>query len=250
MAPIDCGARSEEFYEMLFGPRDPSVPENDPELMTILRRLVFGEVFYTGDLDDQTRELITVVVLTTDQMLSQLAAHTSAALNVGVAPVEVWEAVDQCAPFVGFPVILDAMATVSDVFRDRGIELPLPCQATVGEADRYDKGRAIQFPLYGDEIRDTSRRSPTGSVTTSPGCSPSSASVTSPRAPDSIWPGGNSWCSASSPRSAEPRPNCAHALGNIKVGNDGARQITGLIHCFPYIGFPRSLDAIRIIEGS
>jgi 4-carboxymuconolactone decarboxylase len=42
----------------------------------------------------------------------------------------------------------------------------------------------------------------------------------------------------------------AHALGDIKVGNDRARQVTALIHCFPYIGFPRALNAIRIVEGS
>jgi alkylhydroperoxidase/carboxymuconolactone decarboxylase family protein YurZ len=104
----------------------------------------------------------TVVVLTTNQMLSQLAAHISAALNVGVTPVEVREAVYECAPFIGFPATLNAMATVNEVFRDRGIELPLPSQATVGEADRYDQGRAIQFPIYGDEIRDNLAAPPDG----------------------------------------------------------------------------------------
>lgn len=87
-------------------------------------------------------------------MLSQLTARTSAALNVGVTPVEVREAVHQRAPLVGCPATLNAMATVNDVVRDRGIELPLPSQATVGEDDRHDQGRAIQFPIYGDEITD------------------------------------------------------------------------------------------------
>ena len=32
----------------MFGPRDRSAPENDPELMEILRRLIFGDVFDTG----------------------------------------------------------------------------------------------------------------------------------------------------------------------------------------------------------
>ena len=62
MTTADRAARSDETYERLFGPRDTSAAEDDPELMTILRRLIFGEVFHTGDLDDQTRELITVVV--------------------------------------------------------------------------------------------------------------------------------------------------------------------------------------------
>jgi 4-carboxymuconolactone decarboxylase len=56
-------AHAEATYERLFGPRDSSAPDNDPELMEILRRFIFGDVFDTGVLDDQTRELITVTVL-------------------------------------------------------------------------------------------------------------------------------------------------------------------------------------------
>src|SRR5215217_4127374 len=50
-------AHAEATYERLFGPRDSSAPDNDPELMEILRRFIFGDVFDTGVLDDQTREL-------------------------------------------------------------------------------------------------------------------------------------------------------------------------------------------------
>jgi 4-carboxymuconolactone decarboxylase len=40
------------------------------------------------------------------------------------------------------------------VFKDQGIELPLPYQATVSDADRHSKGLAEQAPLYGNEIKD------------------------------------------------------------------------------------------------
>src|SRR3954453_23757401 len=151
---MDRAALSDAKYRDLFGQRDTSAPEDDPEFMTILRRLIFGDVFHTGELDDQTRELITVVVLTTHQMLPQLRAHTAAALNVGATPMEIREAVYQCAPFIGFPATLNAVATINDVFRGRGIEVPLPAQGTVDEADRHQRGKAIQEPIYGDEIQD------------------------------------------------------------------------------------------------
>jgi 4-carboxymuconolactone decarboxylase len=122
--------------------------------MAILRALIFGEVFHIGDLDDRTRELITVVVLTTIQTLPQLRAHTAAALNVGVAPIEIRDAVYQCAPFLGFPQTLNAVGVINDVFEQRGIAVPLAEQATVIEADRLARGRAIQQPLYGDEIHN------------------------------------------------------------------------------------------------
>ena len=42
----------------------------------------------------------------------------------------------------------------------------------------------------------------------------------------------------------------SHALGNLRVGNDGTRQLTALMHCFPYIGFPRALNAIRVMRDA
>ncbi|MGN7885447.1 carboxymuconolactone decarboxylase family protein [Dyadobacter sp. 22481] len=43
---------------------------------------MFGEVFCIGNLDDKTRELVTITALITNQTLPQLTAHTNAALNV------------------------------------------------------------------------------------------------------------------------------------------------------------------------
>ena len=146
-------AHAEATYERLFGPRDSSAPDNDPELMEILRRFIFGDFFGTGVLDDRVRELITVTVLACLQALPQLKSHAAAALHVGVQPVQIREAVYQLAPFVGFPRTLNAVATVNEVFQDQGIELPLPDQGTVLDADRYAKGLAEQAPLYGNEIK-------------------------------------------------------------------------------------------------
>ena len=80
-------ARTEKKYQELFGA--PAVLNaTDPELMTILQRFIFGEVFYIGNLDDKTRELITITALATNQTLPQLKAHTNAALNIGVKPIK------------------------------------------------------------------------------------------------------------------------------------------------------------------
>lgn len=91
-------AHAEATYARLFGPRDPDAPDPDPELMEVLRRFIFGDVFDTGVLNDRTRELITITVLACLQALPQLRAHTAAALDVGVEPVQVREAVYQLTP--------------------------------------------------------------------------------------------------------------------------------------------------------
>ena len=113
----------------------------DPEMMDILQKFIFGEVFRTGDLDKKTRELITCTILATMQTLPQLNAHAKAALNVGVTPIELREAIYLCAPFIGFPKTLNALNTINEVFKQQGIALPwrdkLPLRKKI--ATRKDK---------------------------------------------------------------------------------------------------------------
>ena len=87
----------------MFGGEALTGKGSDPELMDILQKFIFGEVFETGSLDYKTREMITCVTLASMQTLPQLKSHAAAALNVGVSPIELREAIYQCAPFIGFP---------------------------------------------------------------------------------------------------------------------------------------------------
>ena len=82
---------AKENYRTLFGGEALTGQGNDPEMMDILQKFIFGEVFQTGDLDIKTREMITCITLTAIQTLPQLKAHIGAALNVGVTPIEVRE---------------------------------------------------------------------------------------------------------------------------------------------------------------
>src|SRR5688572_13129669 len=116
--------RAKKKYRELFG-QQIQASKTDPELMNILQPLIYGEIFYVGNLDDKTRERITITVLTTYQTLPQLKAHTNAALNIGVTPVQIREAVYQGATFIGFPKVLNALDTINSVFTARAIPLPL-----------------------------------------------------------------------------------------------------------------------------
>jgi 4-carboxymuconolactone decarboxylase len=217
--------------------------------MAILRHVIFGEVFHIGGLDDRTRELITVVVLVANQTLPQLRSHTAAALNVGVSPIEIREAVYQCAPFLGFPKTLNGVAVINEVFADHGITLPLADQATVAEEERFARGQAIQHPLYGDEIRD------------SLASLPDDLKDVVPRLLTELCFGDFYTRSGLDVARRELLVLCllatlggadvqlrGHAAGNLKAGNSLAVQTAAMIHCLPYIGFPRALNAIRTIN--
>lgn len=241
--------RAEEVYARLFGPRDATAPDPHPELGRILRSVIFGEVFATGDLDDRTRELVTVTVLGALQTLPQLRAHAAAALNVGVTPVELTEAMYQLAPYLGFPRALNAVATLSEVFADRGVELPLPPQGTVTEDDRLTRGRQMQQRLYGDEIADALRGLPGGFDTAVP------QFLTGLLFGDFYTRGGLdlatrellALCALAAAGLSAQLP--AHVKGAIEAGNDAERVLAALVQAFPYMGMPAALNAIRALQA-
>ena len=245
----DRQAHAEATYERLFGPRDKGAPDNDPELMRILRGFIFGDVFDTGVLDDQTRELITVTVLACLQTLPQLTSHTGAALNVGVEPVAIREAIYQLAPFIGFPRTLNGVATINEVFQARGIPLPLPEQGTVTDAERYSKGLAVQAPLYGNEIKDNLADLPEPFNTALP------RFLTEFCFGDFYTRGGLTLaqrellvlCALATigDTAAQLGP---HGRACIQTGNSKTTVVAALVHCFPYIGFPRAVAAIRTVK--
>ena len=141
-----------ENYKTLFKGEALNTEGDDPEMLAILQKYIFGEIFTVGELDIKTREMITVTSLAVQQTLPQLKAHINAALNTGVTPIELREAIYQCAPFIGFPKTLNALGVLNEVFKERGIQTPLKSTATTNENNRYEKGIEIQKPLYGDEI--------------------------------------------------------------------------------------------------
>lgn len=40
----------------------------------------------------------------------------------------------------------------------------------------------------------------------------------------------------------------AHVQGNLSVGNDKETMITAITHCLPYMGFPRTLNALSCVN--
>jgi len=240
---------SKQKFSELFSQLPDTLVENDPELMEILRRFIFGEVFYAGNLSDKQRELITIVSLTAQQTLPQLKAHSQAALNIGITPLEVREAVYQCAPFIGFPKTLNAVNAINEVFTSKNIKLPLENEGTVNEANRFEKGAEIQSPLYGNEIKENMKSLP------------DSLNEALPRFLTEMCFGDFYTRKVLDVKTRELLMFCvlvtinaqpqikSHALGNIKAGNTKETLFAAMVQCIPYIGFPAAINAITIIKS-
>lgn len=218
---------------------------DDPEMLAILQKYIFGEVFTVGELDMKTREMITVTSLAVQQTLPQLKAHINAALNVGVTPVELREVIYQCAPFIGFPKTLNALAVLNEVFKERGITTPLKSTAVTNEFDRNAKGAAIQNPLYGNEIEESMKGLPQdmganvskfltevcfGDFYTRDGLDVKTRellviSILVTTGDISVLK--------------------SHIKGNLKAGNSKETITAAIIQCLPYVGFPNTLASLR-----
>ncbi len=241
---------AKENYRTLFGGEALTGQGNDPEMMDILQKFIFGEVFQTGDLDIKTREMITCITLTAIQTLPQLKAHIGAALNVGVTPIEVRELIYMCAPFIGFPKTLNALSVANEVLAERGIALPLEAQGTVTEENRAERGAEIQQPLYGDAIRSALNGLPDGLG------DEVARYLTEYCFGDIYTRGGFDLQTRElllyallTTIEADSQLR-SHTVSNIKLGNDKATLAAVVIQTLPYIGFPPAMKALRIIADT
>ena len=235
-------------YTALFGGEALTGQGTDPEMMDILQKFIFGEVFQTGNLTLQQREMITCITLATMQTLPQLKAHAGAALNVGVKPEELREVIYLTAPFIGFPKMLNAIATVNEVFKERGINLPLEPQGTVTEANRHETGKAIQDKLYPGGISSVMEGIP-GNM------GKNVEQFLTDYFFGEIYSRGTldlktrellGYCVLTA-LEAESQLQ-SHYHGNINVGNTPETITAAVIQCLPYIGFPAAIKALRIIK--
>ena len=237
-----------ENYKTLFGGEALNPAGDDPEMLAILQKYIFGEVFTVGKLDIKTREMITVTSLAVQQTLPQLKAHINAALNAGATPIELREVIYQCAPFIGFPKTLNALNILNEVFKERGIQTPLKSTATVTEQERFEKGLAIQKPLYGDEIQKSMEGLPQnmgadvsrfltevcfGDFYTREGLDLKTRELL---VISILVTTGNTVTLKS------------HIKGNLKAGNSKETVTAAIIQCLPYVGFPNTLAALRILK--
>ena len=235
-------------YHTLFGGEALTGQGTDLEMMDILQKFIFGEVFRTGNLTMKQREMITCITLATMQTLPQLKAHAGAALNVGVTPEELREVMYLTAPFIGFPKMLNAVATVNEVFKERGISLPLEKQGTVTEENRHETGKAIQDKLYPGGITSVMEGLPgdMGKDVEQFLTDYFFGEIYSRGALDLQTRELLGYCVLTT-LEAESQLQ-SHYHGNINVGNTPETLTAAVIQCLPYIGFPAAIKALRIIK--
>ncbi len=97
-----------------------SLTDIAPDLARLLIEFSYGDVLSRDGMDDRTKELAVIAMLTAmGTALPQLKVHISAALNVGVPRSEIIEAMQQMSVYAGFPAALNGLFAAKEVFASR-----------------------------------------------------------------------------------------------------------------------------------
>ena len=224
--------------------------ETDPEFMERFEHFAFDEVVNEAgqQLDDLTRHMAILATLLGCQGTDAFLLELPCALDAGVTPVMAKEIVYQAVDYLGIGRVRPFFDVVNEVLAEKGIALPLDGQATTTIEDRVEKGEQVQVDIFGEGMKGFAASGPEesrhinrwlsgncfGDYYTRTGLDYSQREMIT-------------FCFLAAQGGCEPQLT-AHARGNLNLGNDKDFLIRVVSQCLPYIGYPRSLNAISCVN--
>ncbi|MGW1991464.1 carboxymuconolactone decarboxylase family protein [Embleya sp. NPDC001921] len=93
-----------------------------PDLPRLAIEFAWGDIHSRPGLDAARRELVVLgALIALGGGEAQIGSHLDSALNAGLLPEELVEAVLQALPYAGFPRVFAAMDVACEVFERRGL---------------------------------------------------------------------------------------------------------------------------------
>lgn len=222
--------------------------ETDPELAEIFGNFAFGETQQYGGLDLKTRILITMASAIAQNTVNTYVVVLRAAWTNGITPVEIKEVLYQAVPYAGIAKVTDFIRVTNEFLTANGVRLPLEPQSATTAENRFEKGLALQKAIFGEGIDRMYKTSPAnqlhiqrylsancfGDYQTRTGLDVKTRELLTFSILVSL--GG-----------CEPQIR-GHIQGNVNVGNDKATLLAAVTQLLPYIGYPRTLNAIACLN--
>ena len=219
--------------------------ETDPEFMERFDHFAFDEVVNEPEqtLEPVTRHMAILATLLGCQGIDAFKEELPDALDAGVTPIQAKEIVYQATDYLGIGRVLPFLKATNDILTSRGIKLPLEGQATTTMEDRLVKGYEAQAEIFGPHMREAWKAGHVnrwladncfGDYYTRTGLTLKEREMIT-------------FCFLAAQGGCEPQLT-SHAKGNMNLGNDKAFLIRVVSQCLPYIGYPRSLNAIACIN--
>ncbi len=241
---------AKEYHEKMFPGYKSDFQRTDPEFIERFDNFAFDEVVNHDDLDSKTRFMAILATLLGCQGIDEFRAMLPAALNFGVTPVETKEIVYQAVAYLGIGRVFPFLKITNEVLEEKGVALPLPGQATTTAENRREAGTQAQVDIFGEGMRDFWQSGPEESrhINTwlADNCFGDYYTRTGLdlRQREMI-----TFCFLAAQGGCEPQLT-SHAAANMRIGNDKAFLIKVISQCLPYIGYPRSLNALRCVNDA
>jgi 4-carboxymuconolactone decarboxylase len=248
MKKINLTEAAVKNHRELFPDHQSTLQITDPELIEVFDNFAFDEVISYGNLDTRTRVMMILAATIGSQALNEYKVMVGGALNVGVTPVEIKEIVYQSVPYVGIAKVFDFIHATNEILASRGIKLPLEPQSTTTPETRHKKGLEVQKEIFGEMIDRLYEESPEnqihiqkylsancfGDYYTRNGLDLKTRELLTLSVLIAL--GGT-----------EPQIK-AHIQGNVNVGSDKIKLLSVMTQLLPYVGYPRTLNAIRCLN--
>lgn len=100
-----------------------------PDMAHHISAFAYGDIYSRPGFEPRDRQLVTLGALTAlGGCEAELRIHVGTALNVGLTPTQIVEALIHSTLYVGFPRALNAIFAAKEVFAERGL-LPVTAEA-------------------------------------------------------------------------------------------------------------------------
>ncbi len=217
----------------------------DPEFIERFENFAFKEVPNEVDqqLDEKTRYMAILASLIGCGGTEAYKEILPRALNGGITPVVVKEIVYQAVDYLGYGKMLSFLDITNHFLEEQGIFLPLEDQQTTTIESRLEKGIEAQVKIFGNHMKEAWKQGHInrwlaancfGDYYTRKGLDLQEREMIT-------------FCFLIAQGGCEPQIK-AHVKGNMNLGNDKDFLIRIISQCLPYIGYPRSLNAIACIK--
>lgn len=227
----------------------PTQIQNEPELSNILTNFVYTDVQKHVSFTPAEQEFLTLAVVTALGAPQEIPAHVQGALKAGATPEQIHEAVLHVTPYVGYPRSKAALLAMHTAFKKAGVKMPIANAGTVNDATRYDKGLEKQVEVAGDRILKRIATAPTDEAHINEFLASNcfgdyyTREVFNMRQREML-----TFAAIIALGGADPQAR-GHVSANLTVGNTRQQLLDVITVALPYIGYPRTLNALAAINS-
>ena len=232
----------------LFAGVSSSLSVTDPEWVAIAANFSQHEVISANKLTEREQMLCILSALLGCQGMGEFQNMLHAALHAGIEPIAIKEVIYQATAYLGIGRVYDFLVTANQIMEGHGIQLPLAPQATTGGQARFEDGLSKQVELFGPEMEKQQTEGPIlrgninrwladncfGDYYTRNGLTQQEREMIT-------------FCFLLAQGGCENQLR-GHTAGNFGVVNGKEKLYRVVEQCMPYIGYPRSLNAMNIID--